>query len=82
VPDVLDRGRFGMLVDAGDEAALATAIGDLVADAGRRRALGRDARQHVCDTYSMDRMIDAYHAMYTGLARGARPATWRQACHA
>lgn len=44
IPDLLDRGRLGRLVPAGDPTALAGALLDLRADAGARQRLGAAAR--------------------------------------
>lgn len=45
--EIVAHGVDGLLVPSGDPAALATALLDLTADAGRRRALGAAARQAV-----------------------------------
>ncbi len=45
IPDVVQDGRNGLLVEAGDTAALTQAIDELVADVGRRREMGRLSRQ-------------------------------------
>ena len=45
VSEFLADGEAGVLVDPGDVAACAERLASLVADAGRRRALGTAARQ-------------------------------------
>ncbi len=44
VPDAVDDGATGLLVDGADEAAVADAIRGLLADDGRRRAMGANGR--------------------------------------
>jgi glycosyltransferase involved in cell wall biosynthesis len=61
----------GILVPPDDEAALAAAIGELVADPARRRAMGERARVHVLSRYSVERLIDDIDALYRELLRPA-----------
>lgn len=66
-PDLIEHGRTGLLVPAGDAAALAQALGVLAADPARARALGLAARQQVEREFSLAAMVDAYQAMYDSL---------------
>jgi glycosyltransferase involved in cell wall biosynthesis len=50
------------------EAALATALAGLVADAGRRHALGRLNRVHVGAKYPFTRMVAGYGRLFDGRA--------------
>ena len=52
VPDVVAHGRSGLLVD--DERALAGAVRELLSDATRRSALGREAAAFVAKERSVD----------------------------
>ena len=72
VPEVLDEGRCGLLVDSGDTGGLVSAMAALAGDANGRRELGVVARQRVRRAYGLDKMIEAYAALYEGLARGSR----------
>jgi glycosyltransferase involved in cell wall biosynthesis len=61
--EVIDEGRTGVLVPPGDAAALADAIGALMADPTRAMALaaaGRDAVRR----YSFTQMVAAFEALY------------------
>jgi glycogen(starch) synthase len=63
-PDVIDDGEDGLLVRFGDQAALASAIGALLADPDRRRAMGACGRAKVEARYTWDRiyrrLVDIY----------------------
>jgi len=54
VPEVVIDGRTGILVPCGDEAALARAVRELLVDSERRRALGREAANHVARERSLE----------------------------
>lgn len=53
VPEVVIDGRTGLLAAGGDDAALARHIRSLLDDAGRRRALGREAAAFVASERSL-----------------------------
>ena len=71
VDEVLDAGRVGMLIEAGDQKALEDALARLAGRPELRAELGKAARQRVCERYSKDRMVDAYVSMYRELSRRA-----------
>jgi glycosyltransferase involved in cell wall biosynthesis len=54
VPDVVLDGRTGILVRYGDDAALAGAMRELLLNAARRRALGREAARYVAAERSLE----------------------------
>jgi len=56
----------GALVPSGDAVALSRAIGDLVRDRPRARAMGEAARRHALASFSIERMADAYERIYRG----------------
>jgi glycosyltransferase involved in cell wall biosynthesis len=47
IPELVDEGRDGLLVPAGDDKALATAIGDLLSDPVRTFAMGQNGRRKI-----------------------------------
>ena len=51
IQDQIVNGVSGLLVDPGDEAAVAAAVSSLLADPGRAAALGEAARERVVDRY-------------------------------
>lgn len=56
--------EVGLLVPAGDAAALADAVATLADDAPRRARLGAAARAHVAARFSVDAMVGATLALY------------------
>ncbi len=64
MPEVVERGRSGIVVPPGDREALAQAIGTLGSDASPREALGAAARRRVQERYSAETMARAYEALY------------------
>jgi glycosyltransferase involved in cell wall biosynthesis len=79
LPELVDDGRTGLLVDFGDEDALASALGDLLVEPGLARRLREAGRDHV-ETFSLGRMADAYQEHYVELLGRGRPArceSWR-----
>jgi glycosyltransferase involved in cell wall biosynthesis len=53
IPEILDQGRCGILVPAGDVNALADAIQSLVSDPERRRVLADAGRRHAERTFDL-----------------------------
>ncbi|MDQ7904125.1 glycosyltransferase family 4 protein [Phytohabitans sp. ZYX-F-186] len=78
VPELLDAGRCGRLVPAGDAAALAEAIGRLATDPAARQALGRQARERTLAAFTAERMAARYESLWAHVlaappARRLRP---------
>jgi glycogen(starch) synthase len=67
VPDVIDDGADGLLVEFGDVAGLASAIEILLADPERRRAMGARGRAKVETRYTWDRIYHGLLAIYQDL---------------
>jgi glycosyltransferase involved in cell wall biosynthesis len=68
LPEVIDSGRTGLLIDPGDPRALASAIESLVDDPVRSREMAAAAREVVVSRFSVDRMVDGYAALFQSLA--------------
>ena len=64
VPEVMESGRTGLLVDAPDPAAFADAVLRLLDDAPLRTQLGAAARQTVEERFSVARMARETVALY------------------
>lgn len=69
-PYLLKGGECGVLVDAGDAAALATALEQILRDPGRRLRLTTAARDWVASRYSIDTMVSGYEEIYNTLLSG------------
>jgi glycosyltransferase involved in cell wall biosynthesis len=77
--DLIEPGRTGMLVPAGDAAALAAMLRELLLLPSLARELGDAAQAQVRQRYSFERMVTSFEELYlTGLAdkqlAGARRA--------
>jgi len=67
IPEVVEDGRSGVLVPAGDAGALAGAVEALLDDAPRRLALGRAARDRARTLFAADVIVPRYEALYRRL---------------
>ena len=67
VPDVVDDGEDGFLVDVGDVEAIADALEQLARDPELRRAMGAAGRARVVPRYRVERLIDDVDALYREL---------------
>jgi colanic acid/amylovoran biosynthesis glycosyltransferase len=69
IPELIDDEDCGLLVESRDAAALAEAIGRLLADADLRQRLGARARQRIVEQFDADREGGRIHALVTGCRR-------------
>jgi glycogen(starch) synthase len=67
VPEVIDDGHDGLLVEYGDVAGLAVTIEGLLADPERRRVMGHRGRAKVEAQYTWDRIYGGLLAVYQDL---------------
>jgi glycosyltransferase involved in cell wall biosynthesis len=65
--ELVREGESGHLVPSGDAAALADRLGRLLEDEGRRRSFGQAGRARVEAELNVERMRDAYGALYRRL---------------
>jgi L-malate glycosyltransferase len=72
IPEVVLDGETGLLVPAGDPAALASAILSLLADPLRAARMGQAGRARVEAMFSLDRMVQETEAVYDELLAGKR----------
>jgi len=73
IPDKVVEGVTGLLVEPGDRAALAAALGGLARDRERRDAMGEAGRGRARGEFSCGRLVERTLALYEELLRGARP---------
>ena len=69
VPELVDHGRTGLLVELGDVAGLADAIVSLARDAEMRRRIGAAAREHVRERFSTRLMVERTESLFSGICR-------------
>jgi glycosyltransferase involved in cell wall biosynthesis len=62
--DLIEDGRTGVLVRPGDAPHLAEALRTLVTDRRRAARIGDEARTHVAQRYSFERMVRAFEDLY------------------
>ncbi len=74
--DAVENGVSGILVPIRDHAAMADALGALIADAEERRRLGAAAGVRARASFSLEACVRNYGSLYAGLALAshARPA--------
>jgi glycosyltransferase involved in cell wall biosynthesis len=70
---VVQDGVTGLIVAEGDSAELADAIGALLGDSARRRAIGRRARHQALTTYGWPRVAERLEAAYREARERTRP---------
>lgn len=64
IPDAVDDGIAGQLVEENDVDGLATAITEVIDDVPRWHAMGRAARSAVVERFEQDRQVEALEAIY------------------
>lgn len=72
VPDVIVEGETGLLVPRRDDAALAAALGALLRDPERRRAMGEAGRARRRTEFDLDTMVRRVEALYEELLAAKR----------
>jgi glycosyltransferase involved in cell wall biosynthesis len=70
-PELVDDGRTGLLVPAGDDAALAAALVRLVRDPALRMAMSGAARRDAVARFDVRCQVAAIERVYDALASGA-----------
>jgi glycosyltransferase involved in cell wall biosynthesis len=66
MPEIVEDGKTGRLVDANDPAALAGALRDVLEDRERARAFADAALVHLRERFSTERMLARLKELYTG----------------
>lgn len=68
--EIVEDGRSGLLVPAGDSRALADAMLRMASSEQMRQAMGMRARRRALEGFSLEAMLDGYLRLYEGLAPG------------
>ncbi len=73
IPEVVEDSESGVLVPAGDAAALAKALEALIEDETWRHTLGRAAQARARERFSAEVIVPRYEALYRRLTPRRRP---------
>jgi glycosyltransferase involved in cell wall biosynthesis len=68
LPDLIEQGRHGLLVEPGDARALADSVGTLLRNPQRARELGRLGQERRRAEFSIDNTVRTLERMYLELA--------------
>jgi glycosyltransferase involved in cell wall biosynthesis len=68
MPEVVEDGKTGLIVEATDVNGLALALNRLLDDESLRRSMGQAAQQRVVNNFTWDRIADALLAEYCRVA--------------
>jgi len=72
IREAVANGHTGLLVPAGDAAAMAAAALELIDDQNRRRAMGDAGRKRVQQSFSLARAVRETEEVYTRVLRDTR----------
>ena len=64
IPEVVDDGTTGLLVDFGNARALADALHSLIQNPTRRREMGHAARRIAATRFSPETIVPQYERIY------------------
>lgn len=64
VPEVVENGRTGILVQPGDRSGFVASVCGVLDDPERRRSLGDNARRMVMERYDLDSAVTRYASLY------------------
>jgi glycosyltransferase involved in cell wall biosynthesis len=73
VPDVVEDGVDGFLVEPGDVEGMAERLARLAADSALRTRMGAAGRARVLPRYAVARLVDDVDGLYRSLLAGRRP---------
>jgi amino acid adenylation domain-containing protein len=70
IPEIVENGKSGFLVEAGDPDRLAAAM-DLMANvpSERRRAMGAAGRTSTCANFDLDRVVSRWEQLYASVSQ-------------
>jgi glycosyltransferase involved in cell wall biosynthesis len=64
VPELVDDGATGYLVEPGDVAAMSERMRQLASDAGTRTAMGRRAKDKADESFTIEATLRSYEQAY------------------
>jgi phosphatidylinositol alpha-1,6-mannosyltransferase len=65
IPDAVDDGRTGILVNAGDYRELSKSVLELLADANRRQTMGELSRRRMQTEFSWETVVESYESVFS-----------------
>jgi glycosyltransferase involved in cell wall biosynthesis len=65
---IVDNDRTGLLVECGDVDGLRSALTVMLDDEEKRKVMGRNAREHMCNTFSSAKLAEKTIAVYDEIA--------------
>ena len=68
IPEIIEHGKTGLLVQPGDAAALADAVNSLLDDPEMAKRLAEAARRRVIERFSSDALAPIYDEFYARIA--------------
>lgn len=71
LPELIENGKTGVLIEPGDVSALTAAIHSLVQNPGKRRQIGDAARKRIESSYSRDIVLKKLETIYEATGRAA-----------
>jgi glycosyltransferase involved in cell wall biosynthesis len=74
IPEVLDQGRCGLLINPASVESLGDAIDSVRSDSARRRTLIDAGRERAANAYGVGRMAAEVQALYARVCEGFTPA--------
>lgn len=77
IPDAVEPGQSGVLLDPGDWEGLTRAVSALLEDEGGRKKLGASARQRVLDSFTWPVIVRQYADFIETVASHAAPGAGR-----
>jgi glycosyltransferase involved in cell wall biosynthesis len=69
IPDAVEDGKSGLLIDADDYKELSRSIMDLVADEKKRWGMGEYARSRVGEKFSWEKILERYESVLSESSR-------------
>jgi glycosyltransferase involved in cell wall biosynthesis len=73
VPDVVEDGVDGFLVDAGDVGAIGARLSELAGDVDLRRTMADAGQSRMRERYAVDRLVDDVDRLYRALLASSHP---------
>ena len=70
IPEIIDDGKTGLMVEPGDAARLAAAIKEVLVEPGRAAALGAAARRAAQERFSLSALADGLARCFAELGAG------------